>query len=96
MPSKVPLRKCIVCSKRDTKERFLMLVRPPKGIIETDIEVFDGTHKKSGRGYYICKDTECIKKAKKSHRLERIFGKRVVDDVESLYDKLDTAVAECE
>lgn len=94
--SKEPVRKCIACAKRNTKDKFLMLVRPPKSCYEAKIEIFNGTHKKSGRGYYICKDSECIKRAKKMHRLERLFSKRQSENIENLYVDLEKAVAECE
>ena len=67
---KVPQRKCIACQDRDNK----------KGEIFIDL-----TGKANGRGAYICKDCECLKKAIKSKALNRAFKMEVPDEV---YEKL--------
>ena len=49
-------------------------------------EIFiDLTGKANGRGAYICKDSECLKKAIKSKALNRAFKMEVPDEV---YEKL--------
>ena len=49
-------------------------------------EIFiDLTGKANGRGAYICKDSECLKKAIKSKALNRAFKMEVPNEV---YDKL--------
>ena len=47
--------------------------------------VIDVTGKAKGRGAYICKDSECLKKAIKSKALNRAFKMEVPDEV---YEKL--------
>ena len=94
--NKKPIRKCIACSKRGTKDEFLMMVRPPKTADEKSVEVCEGVSKKAGRGYYICKDLECIKRAKKTHRIERMISKGFVCDAEAIYSRLEKAVRENE
>lgn len=84
-----PLRKCIACGLRKPKSEFIVIVRPPKAQPNEPIRILDGNEKKEGRGSYICKNSECLKKARKSRRLERIF-KRKIDD--QIYDALEKAV----
>lgn len=92
----VPIRKCIVCAGREPKEKLLMVVRPPLGSENSDLSLMSGNSKKSGRGYYICKRLECIKKARKSKRLERLFSKVKNVDFENLYNSMEMAVTEDE
>lgn len=94
--NKVPIRKCIVCSERKPKEEFLMIVRPAKSEDCIELNVMSGEDKKSGRGYYICKDMNCIRKAKKTHRLERLFLKKYNFEPERIYELLEKAVRRSE
>lgn len=66
MPKKIPLRQCMGCREQKPKSELLRVVRSPEGIISLD---FRG--KASGRGAYICRSQECLKKAVKSRALER-------------------------
>ncbi|MBR3867946.1 MAG: YlxR family protein [Clostridia bacterium] len=70
------MRKCIGCNESKTKKELVRFVRSPEGDISLDL-----VGKKSGRGAYICPDTECLKKARKARRLERIFETAVPDSV---------------
>ena len=78
---KVPMRKCIGCNESKTKKELVRFVRSPEGDISLDL-----VGKKSGRGAYICPDTECLKKARKSKRLERTFECSIPDAV---YDEAE-------
>ena len=51
-------------------------MRSPEGEISLD---FKG--KKPGRGAYICKNPECLKKVQKSKALERAFECTIPDEV---------------
>jgi len=62
------LRRCIACNKQMEKNDLLRLVKPKDGNIEIDL-----TGKKNGRGAYICKDENCLNKAIKTKRLEKVF-----------------------
>lgn len=86
---KVPIRKCIVCGARKTKAEFIVIVRPPKNEQNRAIKVLDGNEKKEGRGAYICKNADCIQKARKTRRLEKMFRAKIEDQV---YDALEKAV----
>lgn len=73
---KIPMRKCVGCNESKQKKELVRIVRSPEGAISVDI-----TGKKSGRGAYICNDPECLKKARKAKRLERIFEVSIEDSV---------------
>lgn len=73
---KIPMRKCVGCNESKPKKDFVRIVRSPEGEISVDL-----TGKKSGRGAYICPNAECLAKARKARRLERIFEVPVPDSV---------------
>ena len=77
---KVAQRKCIVCQDRDNIKELMRIVKNKEGEIFIDL-----TGKANGRGAYICKDSECLKKAIKSKALNRAFKMEVPDEV---YEKL--------
>ena len=77
---KTPLRMCTGCGEMKPKKELMRIVKNKEGEISLD---FVG--KKPGRGAYVCKDIECLKKSKKSKRLERVFESSVPDEV---YDGL--------
>lgn len=72
MQKKQPARRCIACNEQKDKKELLRIVRTPEGNIEIDV-----TGKKNGRGAYICKSEECLKKVIKSKKLERSFEKEI-------------------
>lgn len=76
MQKKVPIRLCAGCGIQKPKRELVRVVKTPEGEIALDL-----TGKKSGRGAYICKDVECLKKAKKTKRLERVFESSIPEDV---------------
>ena len=77
---KIPQRKCIVCQDRDSKKELMRIVKNKEG------EIFlDPSGRASARGAYICKDSECLKKAIKTKALNRAFKVEVSDEV---YEKL--------
>ena len=77
---KVPQRKCIVCQDRENKRELMRIVKTKDGEICIDL-----TGKANGRGAYICKCSECLKKAIKIKALNRAFKIEVPDEV---YEKL--------
>lgn len=78
---KIPMRKCIGCNESKSKKELVRIVRSPEGEISVDT-----TGKKNGRGAYICNDAECLRKARKSKRLERTFECSIPDAV---YDEAE-------
>ncbi|MCU6761357.1 Protein of uncharacterised function (DUF448) [uncultured Roseburia sp.] len=66
MNKKIPLRLCVGCGEMKTKKEMMRVIKTPEN------EVFlDATGKKNGRGAYICKNVECLKKAFANRGLER-------------------------
>ena len=57
---KVPLRKCMGCGEMKSKKELVRVVRSPEGEISLDL-----TGKKSGWGAYVCRNVDCLKKARK-------------------------------
>ena len=73
---KVPLRKCTGCGEMFDKRTLVRVVKSPDGEISLDL-----TGKKAGRGAYVCKNPECLKKARKKKALERAFSVQISDEV---------------
>ncbi|MBR2944862.1 MAG: YlxR family protein [Clostridia bacterium] len=65
MEKKVPLRKCLGCMSSFPKKDLVRVLKTPEGEV-----VIDLGGKKSGRGAYICKNSQCLKKALKAKRLQ--------------------------
>ena len=75
---KVPLRMCIGCREMKPKAELDRIVRKPDGEI-----VIDKTNKVSGRGAYICKCGDCLKKAEKINALSHTFSQAVDREIYS-------------
>ena len=73
---KLPVRKCTGCGERLVKNSLVRVVKMPTGDI-----VLDKTGKISGRGAYICKNADCLKKARKSSRLERSLSAEIPEEI---------------
>lgn len=78
---KIPERQCLGCNEHKPKKELLRVVRTPEGEI-----VLDFTGKKSGRGAYICHSVSCLKKARKSKRIDRSLNVSVPEEV---YDRME-------
>ena len=75
------MRRCVGCNEHKPKAELLRVVRDPEGDISLD---FRG--KKSGRGAYICRDVKCLRKARKSHRIDKDLECTIPDEV---YDAME-------
>ena len=73
---KIPARQCIGCMTSRPKKELVRVVRAPSGEISIDL-----VGKKPGRGAYLCRSGECLKRAVKSRALERALAVPVPDDV---------------
>lgn len=82
---KVPMRMCTGCGEMKPKKELIRVVRNANGDIS-----LDATGKKPGRGAYLCKDPQCLKKAKKAKRLERAFSSAVPEEI---YARLEEELA---
>ena len=85
---KVPVRMCTGCNEHKPKKELIRVVKSPDGEISIDHK-----GKKSGRGAYICPNLECLKKARKARRLERVFECQIPDEV---YQRLEEELQDSE
>ena len=65
---KLPMRMCVGCREMKPKRELIRVVKSPEGAISVD-----PIGRKPGRGAYVCKSAECLKKALKQKQLERAF-----------------------
>lgn len=65
-PKKIPMRMCVGCREMKEKKLLIRVVRSPEGEVS-----LDPGGKKSGRGAYVCRNADCLKRAIKQKQLER-------------------------
>ena len=76
MAKKIPLRQCIGCGEMKSKKELIRVIRTENGEI-----LLDATGRQNGRGAYICPDSECMKKVRKTKGLDRAFKMSVSGDI---------------
>ena len=81
---KIPERRCVGCGEHFPKMELVRVLRTPEGEV-----VLDLTGKKSGRGAYICKKATCLKKARKSKRIETSLECSIPEEV---YDRMEEEI----
>ena len=79
---------CLGCGEMKPKKELVRIVRSPEGDISIDL-----TGKKSGRGAYICKNAECLEKARKARKLEKSFSCQIE---QSVYDTMEAELKSAE
>ena len=86
---KIPMRKCMGCGEMLPKRELVRVVKTKISEDEEGNEQYeislDLTGKKAGRGAYICKSAECLKKARKAKRFERALEIQIPEEV---YDRM--------
>ncbi len=82
MAKKIPLRQCVGCGEMKGKKDMIRVLRTAEDQI-----CLDATGKKNGRGAYICRDRECLKKAAKNKGLERSFKMSIPASVYSMLEE---------
>ena len=87
-PRKIPMRQCLGCNEHKPKRELLRVVKSPDGEISLDF-----TGKKSGRGAYICHDLRCLKKARKTRRIDRSLDCTIPEEI---YDNMERELSEHE
>ena len=84
---KIPLRMCAGCGEMKPKKELVRVVRAPVKEIDgtqTGGEVsLDLTGRKPGRGAYVCRNPECLKRAIKQRQLERQLEVTLTEEVVS-------------
>lgn len=83
---KKPSRRCCICMQHFEKEELVRVLKTPEGEV-----ILDKSHKKNGRGAYVCKSPECLKKARKSRRLDHSLKVSVPEEV---YERLERLIHE--
>ena len=83
---KIPLRKCTGCGEMKPKKELVRVIKTVDEQILMDL-----TGKMNGRGAYVCRDEECLKRAIKTKAIERSLGIAVSDDV---YEQLKKELGE--
>lgn len=78
---KIPTRRCTGCGEHFPKNTLIRVLRTPDGEV-----ILDLTGKKSGRGAYICKNIACLKKARKSRRIESSLECSISEEI---YEKME-------
>ena len=83
---KIPQRQCVGCAQMKNKTELIRIIKTPEGEV-----ILDSTGKKNGRGAYICANTECLKKARKTIGIERSLKVVIPDEV---YENLDREMSQ--
>ncbi len=81
-PKKVPMRQCIGCREHRAKRELIRIVRSPEGTVSLD---FSG--KANGRGAYLCRNAECLRRAVRANALERALETKVPDELIARFEK---------
>lgn len=82
----IPQRTCIGCNTVKNKNELIRIVKNK----ENEIKV-DKTGKMNGRGAYICDDINCLEKAIKAKKLERVFETSIDEEI---YESLRGAISD--
>lgn len=80
---KIPMRTCVITHEKLPKSDLIRVVRTPNGDV-----LVDTTGKINGKGAYLKKDLEVIKRAKKKKILDKILEVEVLDKVFDELEKL--------
>ena len=76
MQKKIQMRKCVGCMEMKEKKEMIRVIKSPEGEVKIDF-----TGKANGRGAYLCRSEECLKKAFKNKGLERSLKSRIPEEV---------------
>ena len=63
---RIPQRMCVGCREMKDKPLLIRVVRAPDGTVS-----LDASGRKPGRGVYLCRSVECMKRALKQRQIER-------------------------
>ena len=77
-PRKIPMRMCVGCREMKEKKELIRVVRSPEGEVS-----LDPVGKKPGRGAYVCRSAECLKRAIRQKQLERQLDVTLPPETES-------------
>lgn len=77
---KIPQRTCMGCNEKKDKTDLIRVVKSSNGEIN-----IDKLGKMLGRGAYICDNIQCLEKAVKTKRIERVLETKIEN---TIYEKL--------
>lgn len=77
---KLPQRTCMGCNIKKDKKDFIRIVKSKDSKIS-----IDKTGKMQGRGAYLCDNIECLEKAIKTKRIEKVFETKIDNEI---YERL--------
>ena len=67
---------CLGCREHKDKKELVRVVRSPEGEVSVDL-----TGRKNGRGAYICRSADCLKKARKQKAISKALNCEISDEV---------------
>ncbi len=76
MSKKIPLRMCVGCREMREKRDLIRIVKNSEGKIDIDF-----SQKANGRGAYLCKNEDCLKKCLKTNALNRALKCNIDADI---------------
>ena len=82
MKGKIPERMCVACRQMHPKNQLVRLV-----LADGEVAI-DLTGKKNGRGVYLCKNAECLAKARKNKGFSKTYGFSLSDELCTQLEKL--------
>ena len=92
MSKKIPMRTCIGCGQVKEKKELIRIVVSEDGTVRTDPSA-----RAAGRGAYLCRNPECVRRARKRRALGRAFRtgiaggeyERLLGQIEALTENAD-------
>ena len=92
-PKKIPMRMCVGCREMKEKRELIRIVRTLEGEA-----VLDPTGKRSGRGAYVCRQAECLRRSIRQKQLERqleiTLTPEIIDTLTAEMEKMSAAGSE--
>jgi len=83
---RIPVRRCAGCMEHSDKKELLRLAKNKDGEIS-----FDLSGKNPGRGAYICRNMQCLAKARKKRGFERAL-KLKGEVPHEIYEKIEREI----
>ncbi len=88
MAKKIPMRQCVGCGEMKNKRDMMRVLKTAEDSI-----ILDKTGRKNGRGAYLCRDRECLRKACRNKGLERSLKTGIPQEI---YESLEREFEEGE
>jgi predicted RNA-binding protein YlxR (DUF448 family) len=96
---RIPMRMCAGCGEMKPKKELVRVVKAPDQKDENGLVVAQGgvsldlSGRKPGRGAYVCKNSTCLKAARKARRFEKAFSCQIPAEV---YDRMEEEISQNE